>query len=39
MCSLEQRLAAITGLKIDLVSAASLKPYAGEHIRAEAVDL
>jgi predicted nucleotidyltransferase len=37
--ALEDRLAAITGLRIDLVSAAALKPYIGERIRAEAVAL
>ena len=37
--ALEERLATITGLRIDLVSAAALKPYIGEHIRAEAVAL
>ena len=37
--ALEARLAAITGLRIDLVSAAALKPYIGEHIRAEAIAL
>jgi predicted nucleotidyltransferase len=35
--ALEERLAAITGLRVDLVSAASLKPYIGERIRTEAV--
>ena len=37
--ALEERLATITGLKIDLVSAAALKPYIGERIRAEAIAL
>jgi predicted nucleotidyltransferase len=37
--ALEDRLAAITGLRIDLVSAASLKPFIGERVRAEAVAL
>jgi predicted nucleotidyltransferase len=37
--ALEERLAAITGLRIDLVSAAALKPYMGERIRAEAIAL
>jgi uncharacterized protein len=37
--ALEDRLAAITGLRVDLVSAAALKPYIGEHVRAEAVAL
>ncbi|HME26613.1 MAG TPA: nucleotidyltransferase family protein [Acetobacteraceae bacterium] len=37
--ALEERLAAITGLPVDLVSEAALKPYMGEHIRAEAMPL
>ena len=37
--ALEERLAALTGLRIDLVSAAALKPYIGERIRTEAVVL
>ena len=37
--ALEARLAAITGLRVDLVSAAALKPYIGERVRAEAVAL
>ncbi len=37
--ALEQKLSAITGLRVDLVSAASLKPYIGERVRAEAVPL
>jgi len=37
--ALEVRLATITGLRIDLVSAASLKPFIGERVRAEAVAL
>jgi predicted nucleotidyltransferase len=37
--ALEERLATITGLRVDLVSAASLKPYIGERIRSEAVVL
>jgi predicted nucleotidyltransferase len=37
--ALEKRLAMITGLRIDLVSAAALKPYIGERVRAEAVTL
>ncbi len=37
--ALEGKLAAITGLRVDLVSAAALKPYIGEHVRAEAVAL
>ncbi|HET7882909.1 MAG TPA: nucleotidyltransferase family protein [Acetobacteraceae bacterium] len=37
--ALEQRLAEITGLRVDLVSAAALKRYMGERVRAEAVTL
>ena len=37
--ALEERLAAITGLRVDLVSAAALKPYIGERVRSEAVAL
>lgn len=37
--ALEARLAALTGLRVDLVSVAALKPYIGEHVRAEAVTL
>jgi uncharacterized protein len=37
--ALKERLTAITGLRIDLVSAAALKPYIGERVRAEAVAL
>jgi predicted nucleotidyltransferase len=37
--ALEDRLAAITGLRIDLVSSAALKPYIGERVPAEAIDL
>jgi predicted nucleotidyltransferase len=37
--ALEERLAATTGLRVDLVSAAALKPYMGKHIRAEAIPL
>jgi predicted nucleotidyltransferase len=37
--ALEERLAAITGLRVDLVSAAALKPYIGERVRAEAAAL
>ena len=37
--ALEERLAAITGLPIDLVSEAALKPYMGKQIRAEAIPL
>jgi predicted nucleotidyltransferase len=37
--ALEERLASITGLRIDLVSVAALKPRIGEHVRAEAVTL
>ena len=35
--ALEERLAAITGLRVDLVSNAALKPFIGQHVRAEAV--
>ena len=37
--ALEQRLAVLTGLRVDLVSDASLKPYIGARVRAEAVPL
>lgn len=37
--ALEERLGRITGLRIDLVSAAALKHHIGERIRAEAVAL
>jgi predicted nucleotidyltransferase len=37
--ALEQRLATLTGLPIDLVSAAALKPHIGERVRAEAIAL
>jgi predicted nucleotidyltransferase len=37
--ALETRLAAITGLRVDLVSAAALKPYIGDRVRAEAIAL
>jgi predicted nucleotidyltransferase len=37
--ALEERIAAITGLRVDLVSAAALRPYIGERVRAEAVAL
>lgn len=37
--ALEARLATITGMRVDLVSAAALKPYIGEHARSEAVFL
>jgi predicted nucleotidyltransferase len=37
--ALEERLATITGLTVDLVSAAALKPYIGARVRAEAVAL
>ena len=37
--ALEQRLSVITGLPVDLVSAAALKPYIGARVRAEAVTL
>ncbi len=35
--ALEDRLAEITGLRIDLVSEAALKPFIGARLRAEAV--
>jgi predicted nucleotidyltransferase len=37
--ALEERLGAITGLRVDLVSAAALKPYIGRRVLAEAVAL
>ena len=37
--ALEERLAVITGLRIDLISSAALKPRIGERVRAEAVTL
>ena len=37
--ALEEKLAAITGLRVDLVSAASLKPYIGARVRTEAIVL
>jgi predicted nucleotidyltransferase len=37
--ALEERLAAITGLRIDLVSVPALKPHIGERVLAEAVAL
>jgi uncharacterized protein len=37
--ALEERLSTLTGLHVDLVSAAALKPYMGERVRAEAVTL
>jgi len=37
--ALEEKLAQITGLRIDLVSAPSLKPFIGERVRAEAIPL
>ena len=37
--ALEDRLTTITGLRIDLVSLAALKPHIGERVRAEAVTL
>jgi hypothetical protein len=37
--ALEERLATITGMRIDLVSAAALRPYIGDGVRAEAVVL
>jgi predicted nucleotidyltransferase len=37
--ALEERLATITGRRINLVSAPALKRYIGEHVRAEAITL
>ena len=37
--ALEEELAALTGLRVDLVSVAALKPYIGERVRTEAVPL
>ncbi|MSP00721.1 MAG: hypothetical protein EXR07_06695 [Acetobacteraceae bacterium] len=37
--ALEEKLTVITGLRIDLVSVAALKPFIGEHVRAEAVTI
>ena len=37
--SLEEKLAAIAGVRVDLVSAAALEPYMGARIRAEAIAL
>ena len=37
--ALEAQLSTITGLRVDLVSAAALKPHIGTQIRAEAVPL
>ena len=37
--ALEQELSAITGLRVDLVSSAALKPYIAERVRTEAVAL
>lgn len=37
--ALEERLAVITGLRVDLVSAAALKPHIGARVRAEAMML
>ena len=37
--ALERELSLITGLRVDLVSSAALKPYIGERVRAEAVPL
>jgi predicted nucleotidyltransferase len=37
--ALEDRLLMITGLRVDLVSAAALKPYIGARVRADAVAL
>ncbi len=35
----EERLSAITGLRVDLVPADALKPFIGKRVRAEAVPL
>jgi predicted nucleotidyltransferase len=37
--ALEEKLTALTGLRVDLVSAAALKPYISERVRTEAVPL
>jgi predicted nucleotidyltransferase len=37
--ALEQHIAVVAGVPVDLVSAASLKPLMGERIRAEAIAL
>ncbi len=37
--ALEETLAAITGIRVDLVSAGALRPFIGERVRAEAVTL
>ena len=37
--ALEARLAEITGLRVDLVSAGGLRPYIGDRIQAEAIRL
>ena len=37
--ALEEQLSEISGLKVDLVSTAALKPYMGARIRAEAITL
>jgi predicted nucleotidyltransferase len=37
--ALEARLAAITGLRVDPVSTAALKPQIGERVRAETIAL
>jgi predicted nucleotidyltransferase len=37
--ALEDRLAALTGLRVDLVAEGSLKPHIGERVKAEAVPL
>ncbi|MFO1025241.1 MAG: nucleotidyltransferase family protein [Acetobacteraceae bacterium] len=37
--ALEDRLSELTGLKVDLVSAAALKRYIGEHVRADSIPL
>lgn len=35
--ALEEQLSDLTSLRVDLVSADALKPYIGQHVRAEAV--
>lgn len=37
--TLEERLATITGFRVDLVCSDALKPFIGMHVRAEAVRL
>ena len=39
LLALEARLGALTGLRVDLVSAAALKPHIGARVRAEALAL